>query len=405
MTPLGAGPLGTTYLGGTFFAQTSAPNPLLGNFVGRDELLRELRDRFLGGSRVGLITGSEGVGKTALASQFAYTVAPELFLGGTEFLEVNWQMTSSPSEDEAAIEGDWLRAWIADSTRRWTDEPSEGLLIVDGFGILSNAVITKWMELARRRGPRILFIDRDEHGVVADFHLRVKPFTIAELNQILTKSLGRLDKPGLVELMRITGGIPAKVNLAIFRATEIGTEYLGSFGELLSDFAFPGLVDSEGHPLSQDAERLIISSVCDANDELLQKLAAKPDLLYELSDRKFEQIVAEIMSRFGYDVTLTPSTRDGGKDIYAAKKNDLGSFLYVVECKKYAPNRPVGVGVLRQLYGVVEQERATAGLVVTTSSFTQPAQSFTSEAAFRLSLKDYTDLHSWLNKVTNVRSS
>jgi len=36
------------------------------------------------------------------------------------------------------------------------------------------------------------------------------------------------------------------------------------------------------------------------------------------------------LERHGYTVTLTPQTRDGGKDMYAARRDDVGSFLYVV---------------------------------------------------------------------------
>ncbi len=75
--------------------------------------------------------------------------------------------------------------------------------------------------------------------------------------------------------------------------------------------------------------------------------------------------------RLGYEVSVTPQSRDGGKDLYAAMKSSLGSFLYVVECKLFAPNRPVGVQIVRNLYGMVEAERATAGIVVSTSSFSE----------------------------------
>jgi hypothetical protein len=33
-------------------------------------------------------------------------------------------------------------------------------------------------------------------------------------------------------------------------------------------------------------------------------------------------------------------------------------FLYLVECKRFAPERPVGVGLARLLSGIVEAERA-----------------------------------------------
>ena len=111
---------------------------------------------------------------------------------------------------------------------------------------------------------------------------------------------------------------------------------------------------------------------------------------------RFEELVAELLSRRGYQVTLTPATRDGGKDMYAAKKDDLGSFLYVVECKRYARDRPVGVGVVRLLHEVAQHERANAAIVMTTSFFTKPAHEFARELRSLMSLKDYFQLRDWL---------
>jgi len=96
---------------------------------------------------------------------------------------------------------------------------------------------------------------------------------------------------------------------------------------------------------------------------------------------------------------LTPASKDGGKDIYAAKKDHLGTFLYIVECKKYAPDNPVGVALVRQLNGVLHAEQATAGILATTSFFTSGAKQFQETVAFQISLKDYFGIQGWLNAV------
>lgn len=56
--------------------------------------------------------------------------------------------------------------------------------------------------------------------------------------------------------------------------------------------------------------------------------------------------------------------------IYAARKEGLGQFLYLIECKRYVRPNKVGVKVVRSLHGVLQSERATAGAIVTTSFFT-----------------------------------
>lgn len=158
------------------------------------------------------------------------------------------------------------------------------------------------------------------------------------------------------------------------------------------------IIDPIGSPISDISS--ISIEVSEVNDWLLNELNKNPTDLYKLSSRKFEELIAEIFIRKGYNVELTPATRDGGKDIFVAKKNDLGSFLYIVECKKYKPTHKVGVNVLRDLYGVLSKERATYGIAVTTSYFSKPAKDFQQELQFQMSLKDFDSIKQWLHEVT-----
>jgi len=81
------------------------------------------------------------------------------------------------------------------------------------------------------------------------------------------------------------------------------------------------------------------------------------------------------------------------------KRISLGTFLYLVECKKYAPSRHVGVELVRRLYGVVELEKATAGIVTTTSYFTKGAKDLQSQLLHHISLKDYVSIQGWLKSI------
>lgn len=141
--------------------------------------------------------------------------------------------------------------------------------------------------------------------------------------------------------------------------------------------------------------RLLIS---DVNKELIKYLASRPELLRDIHPRKFEQIIAEIFSDKGFNVELTPATRDGGFDMYAAKNDAFGKLLYLVECKRYATTNKVGVEIVRSLNGVLNQRRATAGIIVTTSSFTSRAIDFATPFQHQMSLKDFEDLNCWLKE-------
>ena len=124
---------------------------------------------------------------------------------------------------------------------------------------------------------------------------------------------------------------------------------------------------------------------------VISRLATHPDMMHSLSPRQFEELVAELLSRDGMQVTVTPQSVDGGRDILAVQSDQYGDHLYLVECKKYAPNRPVSVEYVRALYGVVEQERATKAILATTSRFTGPAVTFQSSVRYRMTLRGCTE--------------
>ena len=146
----------------------------------------------------------------------------------------------------------------------------------------------------------------------------------------------------------------------------------------------------------RDAHLYVISVGNEISESLLDALRRDPTNLNQLTPRKFEILVAELLRRQGAEVQLTPQTRDGGFDIFARLSTPLGNALYLVECKKWSMKRPVNVSVVRTLYGVVEQSVATGGMIVTTSRFTSTAISAAQTLKHRISLADYEELRSWL---------
>ena len=89
---------------------------------------------------------------------------------------------------------------------------------------------------------------------------------------------------------------------------------------------------------------------------------------------------------------LTKQTRDGGKDLIILHNSSLGDFVIYAECKKRAPKYPVNVGFVRELYGTVNADNATAGIMVTTSYFSRDARKYREKIKSRMSLIDYTEL-------------
>ncbi|HKU73792.1 MAG TPA: restriction endonuclease [Pyrinomonadaceae bacterium] len=132
------------------------------------------------------------------------------------------------------------------------------------------------------------------------------------------------------------------------------------------------------------------------NEAIIKKLKREPAGLYKLSSRQFEEVIADLLKGMGMEVELTPETRDGGKDILAYLQTPLGKILTLVEAKRHDKQRPVGVGLIRTLYGTLEDHQATNAMLVTTSRFAKPAQLFQERHKYELSLKDYSDVVSWI---------
>jgi restriction system protein len=143
---------------------------------------------------------------------------------------------------------------------------------------------------------------------------------------------------------------------------------------------------------------LVAPQIITANDSLIFTLKKRPGDLYRITPRQFEEVIADLLTDMGMDVELTPATRDGGKDILAFMKTDIGKFLCLVEAKQYNKHRPVGVSLVRSLFGTVVDHQATSGMLVTTSRFAKPAKEFQERHKYQLSLKDYSDVVSWLLK-------
>lgn len=189
------------------------------------------------------------------------------------------------------------------------------------------------------------------------------------------------------------------------------TERVGDreLAEFLSEFDHGWSVGSPFVPIYSDPQSVDLSETelllrveisDDQFRDLIQYLARNPERMREMDPRRFEEFVADLFAREGFDVELTPLSGDGGRDILVSSVSDLGPMLHLVECKRYGEEHPVGVSLLRSLYGVVEEHRATGGILVTTTRLTGPALEFVSKMPHRLAKKEYKDVVEWIGRHT-----
>lgn len=138
--------------------------------------------------------------------------------------------------------------------------------------------------------------------------------------------------------------------------------------------------------------------ITDIDTEVKQYFKKYPAKLYDIQPRKFEELIASIMKDMGFEVELTKATRDGGRDIIASIKNSLTDMLCYIECKRYAADNKIDVGIVRGVIGVHHLRKPAKSIIVTTSFFTKDAVEEAKIIENQIDLKDFNDLKEWLEK-------
>ena len=152
----------------------------------------------------------------------------------------------------------------------------------------------------------------------------------------------------------------------------------------------------------EDPPNELIQVAGTISSELIAHLQKHPEELYDIRPRQFEELIAEVLASFGWQVELTPASKDGGYDVYAITKDTAAGITssWIIECKKYGRESKVGVDIVRALYGIRNTLQVGGAMLATTTHFTRDAVTFRNEKASRydLHLKDYEGVLEWINR-------
>jgi restriction system protein len=103
-----------------------------------------------------------------------------------------------------------------------------------------------------------------------------------------------------------------------------------------------------------------------AESDALSILDERPNLL-ELTPGEFEALVQNLFTKMGLETKQTRPSRDGGVDCVAYDARPVLGGKVVIQAKRY--KNTVGVSAVRDLFGTLQNEGASKGILVTTSGY------------------------------------
>lgn len=117
-----------------------------------------------------------------------------------------------------------------------------------------------------------------------------------------------------------------------------------------------------------DSEILII--VRNTIDKFCRAIAQNPLALNALEWRDIERIVAETLETIGFNVELTRSTKDGGKDIIVSFTVNKNKFKYYIEVKHWREGGKPGDKHIKSFIQVNARDETNGGIFISTSGYT-----------------------------------
>ncbi|WP_158259245.1 MULTISPECIES: restriction endonuclease [Pseudomonas] len=119
-----------------------------------------------------------------------------------------------------------------------------------------------------------------------------------------------------------------------------------------------------------EAKREVQLIIKTASKLLINAVASNPRALDTLEWRDLERLMAEAFEGIGFSVTLTPSSKDGGKDLILQGEVKGSLKTYAVEIKHWRAGNRVGQLAVESFMNVLIKEKYDGGVFISTYGFT-----------------------------------
>jgi restriction system protein len=133
--------------------------------------------------------------------------------------------------------------------------------------------------------------------------------------------------------------------------------------------------------------------------DVLSTLDQRPNLM-ELSPQEFENLITNLFGKMGLETRQTQASRDGGVDCVAWDSRPILGGKVIIQAKRY--KNTVGVSAVRDLFGTLQNEGASKGILVTTSGY--GAASFAFASGKPLELLDGANLLALLEDHAGIQA-
>jgi restriction system protein len=133
--------------------------------------------------------------------------------------------------------------------------------------------------------------------------------------------------------------------------------------------------------------------------DILSTLDQRPNLM-ELTPIEFEDLITNLFGKMGLETRQTQAFRDGGVDCVAWDNRPILGGKVIIQAKRY--KNTVGVSAVRDLFGTLQNEGASKGILVTTSGY--GAASFAFASGKPLELLDGANLLALLEDHAGIQA-
>ncbi|MBL0737292.1 restriction endonuclease [Flavobacterium sp. GN10] len=104
--------------------------------------------------------------------------------------------------------------------------------------------------------------------------------------------------------------------------------------------------------------------------KFIELVAKNPEYLRDLEWRDLERTISELFEGIGFKTTLTPSSKDGGKDVILECTINNIQKTFIVEIKHWRSGQKVGQSAVKEFTHVIINEKREKGLFLSTYGFT-----------------------------------